>query len=73
MQGTGTQLAFKFHLSFQKLHVNLSPFLKSALHALEAFQKPQESPSHFSRANREPILIQFKQIYKEVSSIFFIQ
>jgi len=44
-------------LNFQKLQANLFPLLKSALtvHALDAFQKQLESPSHFSKAYREPI------------------
>ncbi len=43
-------------------------FLKCPLCALEAFQKLLESSSHFSKANREPILIIFKN-----SNIFIIQ
>ena len=41
----GTQIAFEFHLSFQKMRANLSPFLKTA----------RKCSWTYSKATREPI------------------
>ena len=49
----GTQIAFEFQWSFQKMRANLSPFLKRALIC----------PWTFSKAAREPISF-FKKEYR---------
>ena len=57
----GTQIAFDLHSSFQKLREKLSPLLKSVLNALEAFQTPLRSPSHFLKTAKE-----FKEIRRPI-------
>ena len=72
MQGTvPTHQAFEFHLSYQKRRASLSPFLKSAINAHEAFQKPLESPFHFQRPKESPFKLskisrQFQYIHHPI-------
>ena len=53
----GTQIAFEFYLSFQKMHANLLPFLKRALICSWTFSKSTREPISFFKANRELISI----------------